>query len=569
MIRLPRLLQLLCLASACLLPQLATAAKQTVCTITINSADEQKAFRRFLPEDKYDFVELVERNRPDWLGSACEAKVSCDMLVISGHYGEGNEFFSDVMEIRESLSIGELERVSCSGSCPNLFANLKEVYLFGCDTLNPNAQRTASAEIVRSLVREGRSPAEAVRLAREMHAQRGESSRDRMRLVFKDVPVIYGFSSAAPLGPVAASSLNQFFQAGGASQVGKGRVSGGLLRQFSAQGMASARGMTAGDALAPMRQDVCMFADDRLSDAQRLHALHDLMQRPTAEARLLLDRVERYAAGLDAAKRKQPEVAQALARIAADHRAKDRYLAFARDADEPRTRARMVNVAHSLGWLSPTQRVDELALLFKDLLARKSIAPTEVDLACSVNKDRSLDKSLHGIAAVAREDDVGHSAVRACLGGADAHERTLAGLVSADDADVRLAQVYLRHRPIADASELRTVTRAIAAMNGSEAQTRALDVLARHYLSDRESVAALQQLFARTRSSSVQNAIAGVLIRADANVVASAELLRTLRENRLKSSSAGNMVEALIQRLQMSAARLPDASLAELRNRSR
>ncbi|HEX7891777.1 MAG TPA: hypothetical protein VF522_20675 [Ramlibacter sp.] len=570
MIRPPRFLSLLCLASACLLPQLATAAKQTVCTITINSADEQKAFRKFLPADKYDFVELVERNRPDWLGSACEAKVSCDMLVISGHYGEGNEFFSDVMEIRESLSIGELERVSCSGSCPNLFANLKEVYLFGCDTLNPNAQRTASAEIVRSLVREGRSPAEAVRLAREMHAARGESSRDRMRLVFKDVPVIYGFSSAAPLGPVAASSLNQFFQSGGASQVGKGHVSGGLLRQFSAQGLASARGMTAGDSLAGMRKDVCMFADDRLSEAQRLQALHELMQRPTAQARLLLDRVERYTAGLDKAKRQQPEVAQALARIAADGSAKDRYLAFARDADEPRTRARMVNVAHALGWLSPEQRVDELALLFKDLLARKAIAPTEVDLACAVNKDRSLDKALQPVAAGGRrEDDVGHSAVRACLGGDDAHDRTLEGLVSTDDADVRIAQVYLRHRPIADASELRTVTRAIAAMNGSEAQTRALDVLARHYLSDREIVSTLQQLFARTRSSSVQNAIAGVLIRADADAIATTDLLRTLRENRLKSSSGGNMVEALIQRLQLSSARRPDASLAELRNRSR
>jgi hypothetical protein len=209
-------------------------------------------------------------------------------------------------------------------------------------------------------------------------------------------------------------------------------------------------------------------------------------------------------------------------------------------------------------------------LLFKDLLARKAIAPTEVDLACAVNKDRALDKSLHALAAApGREDDVGHAAVRACLGGADAHDRTLAGLVSADDADVRIAQVYLRHRPIADASELRTVTRAIAAMNGSEAQTRALDVLARHYLSDQESVATLQQLFVRTRSSSVQNAIAGVLIRADAKVIGSADLLRTLRENRLKSSSAGNMVEALIQRLQMSGARLPDGSLAELRNRSR
>jgi len=77
-------------------------------------------------------------------------------------------------------------------------------------------------------------------------------------------------------------------------------------------------------------------------------------------------------------------------------------------------------------------------------------------------------------------------------------------------------------------------------------------VLARHYLSDRETVATLRDLFAKTRSVPVQNAIAGVLIRADRNTVASSELLRTIRENRVKASPGDNMVDALIHRLQES-----------------
>jgi hypothetical protein len=108
----------LCLVAACLLSSVAFAQKQTVCTVTINSADEQKTFRKFLPADKYNFVELVERNRPDWLGSACEQKVSCDVLLISGHHGEGNVFFSDALDRGEHLPIAELERVACSDSCP-------------------------------------------------------------------------------------------------------------------------------------------------------------------------------------------------------------------------------------------------------------------------------------------------------------------------------------------------------------------------------------------------------------------------------------------------------------------
>lgn len=547
-----RLRRSLLLLAACLLPPLALAEKQTVCTITINSADEQQTFRRYLPADKYRFVELVERNRPEWLASACEAKVSCDVLVISGHHGEGNVFFSDSLTKQEFLPIEELERVSCSGSCPSLFANLKEVYLFGCNTLNPQPQHTISGEVARSYLREGKSGEEASRLARLLGQQRGESSRDRMRVLFKDVPVVYGFSGVAPLGPVAGSVLNRYFQGSGISEVGKGRPSSGLLRQFSSHGMVAARGISAGDPLSALRQDVCMFADDRMAPAQRLAAIQGLLQRPVAESRLLLDRIERFTDRLTASERAQPEVAQALERIANDKASRDRYLAFARDADQAVTRARMIDVAQDLGWLSGSQRREEIVKMFGDVLARKNVAGPDVDLACALNKNGDLDGALDGIAAQARGGGIGQTAVLACMGSAEARERVLEALVSPSDADVRIAQAYLRYRPIADANELRVTTRAIARMSAPEAQARALDVLARHYLSDHETVQTLEQLFAKTRSWPVQNAIAGVLIRADRKSIASPELLRTLRENRLKPSPGDNMVDALIQRLQES-----------------
>jgi hypothetical protein len=542
----------LCLLAACLLPPLAIAQKQTVCTITINSADEKHTFRKFLPADKYQFVELVEKNRKDWLASSCEAKVSCDVLVISGHHGEGNVFFSDSLEKHEFLPIEELERVSCSGSCPSLFANLKEVYLFGCNTLNSQAQHTISGEVARSYAREGRSADEAARLSRTLGQQRGESSRDRMRLLFKDVPVIYGFAGVAPLGPIAGSVLNRYFQGSGSGEVAKGRASGSLLRHFSAHGMVAARGISSGDPLMPLRKDVCMFADDRTTAAQRLASIHGLLQRPTAESRLLLERIEKFTDTLTPSERRQPEVVQAIERIAGDSASRDRYLAYARDADQPITRARMIDVAHDIGWLSAGQRREELVRMFGDMLARKDVAGPDVDLACAVNRNRELDGALDKVAdGMARTDQAGHAAVLACMGSAEARELVLERLASPADADVRIAQAYLRHRPISDPTELRVVTKAIARMNAPEAQARALDVLARHYLSDRESVDTLKQLFAKTRSWPVQNAIAGVLLRADRKFH-SPEMLRTLRENRVKASPGDNMVDALIQRLQES-----------------
>ena len=139
----------------------------------------------------------------------------------------------------------------------------------------------------------------------------------------------------------------------------------------------------------------------------------------------------------------------------------------------------MLDVAHNLGWLSSTERRDELVRMLGELLAREAIAGTDVDLACTLNKDHVLDGALGQLdPSGGRPDDVGHAAIRACLGSAEAHARVLMGLASPADADVRIAQVYLHHRPIADVNELRAATAAIARMSGSEAQVRALDVLA-------------------------------------------------------------------------------------------
>src|SRR5512140_1390377 len=129
----------------------ANAAPKTVCTITVNSPDEKETFQRHLPPGDYRFVELVERGRPDWLASACQQHVRCDVLIISGHFN-GAEFFSEHLDSHEFLPVAEMERASCSNSCPGLFSQLKEVYMFGCNTLNPEAGISASAEVARSLV---------------------------------------------------------------------------------------------------------------------------------------------------------------------------------------------------------------------------------------------------------------------------------------------------------------------------------------------------------------------------------------------------------------------------------
>jgi len=531
----------------------AAAGRKTVCTITVNSADERETLRRRLPADEFDFVELVERGRPDWLASACQKQVRCDALLISGHFDGGTEFYSDRLDAREYLPVDELERASCSDSCPGLFAQLKEVYLFGCNTLNAEALKFASAEIERSLLRSGHSRADAEQISRALNARHGESNRDRMRLIFKDVPVLYGFSAKAPLGPVAATLLERYFQSESGADFATGHVDPKLLGLFAPSSMTLAAGLDDADPLSGHRQDVCQFADERLTMAQKLDFTHRLMGREMAEVRMFLDRIEKQAGTVTATTRQAPEVAAALDAIAGDTGARDRYLDLARDADELSTRVRMLDVARTIGWLSPEAHRTAVLRVIGDQAARNAIGPEDVDLVCRLNQDRRLDDAARRIDVPrAQAMKPGPAAALACLGHADSRMQVLRALTSADGNDAEIAQVYLGHRPVGDVDELRAMTTSIAQSQIAAAQVRALDTLAGLRLSDRESLDALTRLFPRTRSLLVQRAIAGVLIRSDYHAIATADVVRVLRQHRLRSPEGDDVIDVLIRRLQAS-----------------
>ena len=529
----------------------AWADKKTVCSITVGSADEKETFRRHLPVDQFEFVELVERGRSDWLASACRKGVRCDVLLVSGHFDDGSEFYSGRLDARESLPVDELQRVSCSASCPALFSQLKEVYLFGCNTLDAGARRSASGEIGRSLMRAGYSPVDADRASLALNERYGESNRDRMRQIFPGVPVIYGFSSKAPLGAAAGPMLERYFQSNPGSEIGSGRINPKLVSLFAASSMTTATGLGASEPQARFRSDVCRLADDRSPAAQKLDFVHRFLQREMGEVRMFLDHLEAYVAVLSETERQTPSVAKVLAEIARDEPARAKYLGFARDADSPSVRARMLSLARHLGWLSAAQERAEQKRMIEELVAKDGVGAAEVSLVCALNEDGALGRERDGLAvSAAQAGKVRNAAMLACLGDAESHARVLRALASANDDEVALAQVYLHHRPIADATELRSIAASITRMKGSDAQVHALDALARHRLSDRESLEELARAFVVARSVAVQRAIAGVLVRADYGAIASAELVRALREHRVKSRDGEDLVDVLIRRLQ-------------------
>ena len=310
-------------------------------------------------------------------------------------------------------------------------------------------------------------------------------------------------------------------------------------------------GLNDADPQAAYRQDICRFADDRLSVGQKLDFIHRLLGREMAEVRMFLDRIEEYIASLSAIELQSPATAGALDAIAGDRVARARYLDFARDADQLEIRVRMMKLAQRLAWLSPAELRAELMQVIGQQLNRGSVDAADLDVVCALNEGRELDQELHRLhpppVQTSRTD---HAAVLACLGSAEGRARVLEALSDADERGVELAQVYLYRRPITDVNEMRIVSKAIANMQASPAQIRAIDTLARHRLSDRQSLDEMIRLYSQTRMVGVQVAVASVLIRADYRTFSTPELVETLRQNRLKTAHGEDLIDVLIRRLE-------------------
>jgi hypothetical protein len=391
------------------------------------------------------------------------------------------------------------------------------VYLFGCESLNPDAANYSSAY--------------------------GESGRDRMRRIFANVPAIYGFSSHAPVGPTAAMLLGRYFASSSPGEIFTGRPSPRLLSIFSRNSMI----VISGSRDNPQRRDICQFYNDNVDAPKKVAFVHEVLRRDMTEVRPYFERIEKLLGSFSDEDRKSPELAAALHAIGEDRPARDRYLAYERRVRDATLRARMIAVARTFGWLTPDENRAEIVAMINDVIA-SPMGFVEVDLVCGLNDDRSLDRELGNIKLpAARASRVSHAAVLACLGSGDAHSQVMRALATGDDQDVAAVQAYLKHRP-PPREELRAVALDIAKRAGNGVSVRALDALGRFNIADREVLEELVRSFTSAKSANVQRAIAEVFIRADPKAIPRVELAAALREHRLKPHD--DLVEVLLRRLQ-------------------
>ncbi len=194
-------------------PCLATAKLQ-VCSVTINSSDEVEIFKKhLLKTGQFEFTELVPLNEKNaapndihWFTNACKRRdLHCDIMIISGHFG--GIFFGE--NHTYILPVDIMERQSCSKSCPGLL-NVKEVYLFGCNTLaTKQPDHRSPEEYLQVLLDHNMAGDMAEIVVAGRYLPFGLSFKEQMQMVFLDN--IYGFTSLSPLGKDIRVPLDNYF----------------------------------------------------------------------------------------------------------------------------------------------------------------------------------------------------------------------------------------------------------------------------------------------------------------------------------------------------------------------
>ena len=192
-------------------------AKYKLCAVTINSSDEIDIFKQYLSPQDFDFVELVPLsvkslpNNTHWFMSACQRQYQCDVLVISGHFG--GLFFGK--KHNYILPVSMMQRQSCTRSCQGILSRVKEVFLFGCNTLADKSPGTRTPEQYASiLINEYHMITDMAQMvSAAKYLPFGLSFEEQMQMVFSGPQTtIYGFNSLSPLGENIHSLLHSYFQ---------------------------------------------------------------------------------------------------------------------------------------------------------------------------------------------------------------------------------------------------------------------------------------------------------------------------------------------------------------------
>ncbi|MDX2166269.1 MAG: hypothetical protein SF182_04375 [Deltaproteobacteria bacterium] len=389
----------------------------TVCALSLNEPHELDTFRAQLDARRFDFVDLRAAalasqpaslsGAPDgWLAGACRPETRCDVVVYTAEFA--GRFFGK----QGSLGLQELEEASCKASCAGLFQTPVEVFLMACNTLatKDEDQRTP-AQYLQVLLEHGFDRGAAERVVELRYGPLGPSFRESLRRVFAGVPRIYGFSSVAPRGAITAPMLARYLRGqGDYAQALRQRArttqrNGALFTAFRGTALTQTRGLTAAEAGAVDRRDICALYDESRSVLERLRITYGLLQRRDAltfvpTLQVFLSRHPRHSLSwLELS---------VLNEIRTLETPRDEVMGLVERLNVSALKLELAHFAELVGWLHPTE-LHALAVDAAQHLLKQPPTAEVVDIMCEVTKHVPLREAFDA-------DDIAPSAYRDAQG---------------------------------------------------------------------------------------------------------------------------------------------------------
>ena len=376
----------------------AHAAKKNICTVTANSKDEREVFQSKLNPQDFNFIELTDYSsdkndkRNDWFQNACEQKVQCDVLIVSGHFG--GSFYGDS---GFSLGLSELEKNSCQSRCHGILEKPKEVYLFGCNTLASKEQdHRTPQDYYRALVEHDVAPAEAERIVAARYSPLGSSNQERMQRIFEGVPMIYGFSSVGPAGKHIRPSLTKYLNEIGDYKKHLQSIEDGyrdnktFMKNMTAYTTRVTTGMKSGGENSEVKANTCQLNDDSISKEDRVSHAGQILEKSPYIYFPVVSNFIRENFRMDSlwSDESTDKEAKELVRLTANLGLKEQVLKISRMGGfGPSLQMDMLSFSRTVRWISSEEfRVQSRAVVL-DILSNPS--RQNADLLCSLSDEYS------------------------------------------------------------------------------------------------------------------------------------------------------------------------------------
>ena len=221
---------------------------------------------------------------------------------------------------------------------PRVFAAQGSLYLFGCNTLKPEPRHTLRPRSCAAFFARAAPPRRPARLsacwasvtARAIATACGTSS---------SVPVVYGFSSKAPLGRSAGPLFDRYFQSAPPDEIGSGPVSAKLLGLFEPSSMTVTYGLDRRGSEARLRAATYRSTIDSRT-RRKSPSCTNCCNVTWRRCDVFLDHLERISIDSSVRRGWLEDGCGFRLRSPATRDARERYLDFARDADQPAVRTR-------------------------------------------------------------------------------------------------------------------------------------------------------------------------------------------------------------------------------------